>query len=157
MGEWTIEPMQESDWLAVRAIYREGITTGNATFETESPEWAGWDGAHLRHSRLVARGGGAVGGWAALSPASRRSVYSGVAEVSIYVAEVNRGQELGRRLLDVLMTESEAHRIWTLQAGIFPHERAGFRQVGRRERVSRRDGCWRDTVLMERRSEVVGL
>jgi phosphinothricin acetyltransferase len=130
----------------------------------EVPAWAEWDGAHLRHSRLVARAGGVTGGWAALSAVSRRPVYSGVAEVSIYVAEVQRGKGLGARLLAALTRESESHGIWTLQAGIFVenqasillHEKLGFRQIGRRERIGRRDGQWRDTVLMERRSEVTG-
>jgi len=163
--EWMVEAMRDSDWPAVRAIYREGMATGDATFETQVPEWSDWDAAHLRYSRLVARDGSAVGGWAALSPASRRAVYSGVAEVSIYVAEVYRGQGLGRRLLSTLVEESEWQGMWTLQAGIFAenrvsialHERLGFRQVGRRERIGQREGRWRDTVLMERRSKVVGI
>jgi phosphinothricin acetyltransferase len=165
MTEWTIETLRESDWRAVREIYREGIATGDATFETEPREWPEWDTAHLRHSRLAARSSGNVGGWAALSPVSRRAVYAGVAEVSVYVAAAHRGQGLGRRLLAALVAESEAHGIWTLQAGIFPenraslhlHERLGFREVGRRERIGQRDGRWRDTVLMERRSKVVGI
>jgi phosphinothricin acetyltransferase len=165
MGEWTIERMRDSDWRTVRETYREGIATGDATFETDVPEWPDWDAAHLRHSRLVASGGGIVGGWAALSSISRRPVYGGVAEVSIYMAEGHRGRGLGRRLLAALVAESETHGIWTLQAGIFPenrvslrlHERLGFRRVGRRERTDERDGRWRDTVLMERRSEVVGI
>ena len=163
--KWMVEAMQDSDWPAVREIYREGVATGDATFETQVPEWSDWDASHLRHPRLVARDGSAIGAWAALSPASRRAVYSGVAEVSIYVAEVYRGQGLGRRLLAALVEESESHGIWTLQAGIFAenrasiglHERLGFRQVGRRERIGQRDGRWRDTVLMERRSKVVGI
>jgi len=165
MGAWTIEAMRESDWPAVSRIYRQGIDTGDATFETAVPEWPEWDSAHLLHSRIVARDGEQAGGWAALSPVSRRAVYSGVAEVSIYIAEEHRGQGLGRLLLAALVKESEAHGIWTLQAGIFVenrascvlHEKAGFRQVGRRERIGQRDGRRRDTVLMERRSEVVGL
>jgi phosphinothricin acetyltransferase len=163
--KWMVEAMQDSDWPAVREIYREGVATGDATFETQVPEWSDWDASHLRHPRLVARDGSAIGGWAALSPASRRAVYSGVAEVSIYVAEVYRGQGLGRRLLSALVEDSESQGIWTLQAGIFAenrasiglHERMGFRQMGRRERIGQRDGRWRDTVLMERRSKVVGL
>lgn len=165
MGEWTIEAMQQSDWQAVREIYREGIETGDATFETASPEWSDWDAGHLPHSRLVARDAGAIGGWTAVSPVSRRAVYAGVVEVSVYVAAAHRGAGLGQKLLAALVAESEAHGIWTLQAGIFPenrasirlHERLGFRTVGRRERIGRRDGRWRDTVLMERRSKVVGL
>ena len=157
--------MRDSDWPAVREIYREGIETGDATFQTGVPEWAEWDANHLRHSRLVARDADAVGGWAALSPVSRRECYSGVAEVSIYIAEAHRGRGLGRRLLFELIAASEARGMWTLQAGIFPenrasialHERLGFRRVGVRERIGHRDGRWRDTVLLERRSKVVGL
>jgi L-amino acid N-acyltransferase YncA len=166
---WVIEPMRDSDWAAVREIYREGVATGNATFETGVPEWPAWDAAHLPHSRLVARRGGGLGGWAALAPVSSRAAYAGVAEVSIYVSEADRGQGLGRRLLAALVEESEGHGIWTLQAGIFPenlaslalHERMGFRLVGRRERIGRshlsHHGRWRDTLLLERRSQVVGL
>ncbi|HEX3745287.1 MAG TPA: GNAT family N-acetyltransferase [Bryobacteraceae bacterium] len=163
--DWAIAAMQDADWLAVREIYGEGIATGNATFQTEAPQWPEWDADHLRHSRLIAQGGGTAGGWAALSAVSRRACYAGVAEVSIYIAAAHRGQGLGRRLLAALIDRSEAHGIWTLQAGIFPenaaslalHERLGFRQVGVRERIAQRDGIWRDTVLLERRSKVVGI
>lgn len=163
--EWIVEAMQDSDWPAVREIYHEGIATGDATFQTDLPEWPEWDASHLRHSRLLARAEGAIGGWAALSAVSRRTCYAGVAEVSIYVAQAHRGQRLGRRLLAALIEESEAHGIWTLQAGIFPenlasialHLRQGFRRVGVRERIGQRDGRWRDTVLLERRSTTVGL
>jgi L-amino acid N-acyltransferase YncA len=164
MEDWRIEAMQQSDWPAVREIYRQGIETGDATFETAAPEWTDWDRSHLVHSRLLARNRTGIGGWAALSAISRREAYRGVAEVSIYVAEAERGKGLGRLLMDALVSESERNGIWTLQAAIFPenrasialHERAGFRDVGRRERIAQREGCWRDTVLMERRSRAVG-
>ena len=157
--------MRDSDWLAVREIYRQGIETGDATFQVEVPEWAEWDSAHLRHSRLVAGARETVAGWAALSPVSRRACYAGVAEVSIYVAAAYRGRGLGSRLLAALVAESEANGVWTLQAAIFPenrasialHEGLGFRQVGVRERIAQRGGVWRDTVITERRSKVVGL
>ena len=160
----SIEPMRPEDWPAVRAIYLEGITTGNATFEQTAPEWEKWDAGHLPGARIVARSASDVLGWAALSAVSSRCVYAGVAEVSIYVAERARGRGLGRQLMARLIADSEAAGIWTLQAGIFPenaasialHERAGFRIVGTRERLGQMDGRWRDVVLMERRSAAVG-
>jgi L-amino acid N-acyltransferase YncA len=160
-----MEPMLPEDWPAVRAIYLEGIATGNATFEQTPPEWEKWDAAHLPGARFVARsGGGEVLGWAALSAVSSRCVYAGVAEVSIYVAGRFRSRGVGGRLMARLIAESEAEGIWTLQAGIFPenrasialHERAGFRVVGQRERLGQMNGRWRDVVLMERRSAVAG-
>jgi L-amino acid N-acyltransferase YncA len=162
----TIETMRPDDWPAVRAIYLEGIATGNATFEQTAPEWASWDAGHLPDARIVARlDSGDVLGWAALSAVSGRCVYSGVAEVSIYVAQQARSQGVGRQLITRLIADSESAGIWTLQAGIFPenlasialHERAGFRIVGRRERLGQLNGRWRDVVLMERRSLAVGL
>lgn len=165
MQSCEIAPMTERDWPAVREIYLQGIATGNATFETSVPEWKEWDKRHLPSCRLVARTDNKVLGWAALSPVSSRCVYGGVAEVSIYVAEEARGQGLGRQLLAALVEASEQNGIWTLQAGIFPdnaasiqlHQQAGFRILGRRERIGCLDGRWRDTVLMERRSAVVGV
>jgi phosphinothricin acetyltransferase len=157
----TIAPMTPDDWPAVRTIFEEGIATGDATFETAAPDWPEWDAKHLPQSRLVARESGHLLGWAALSPVSSRPVYGGVAEVSIYVAERARGRGIGHALLDALIAESERHGLWTLQAGIFPentasielHRNAGFRVVGRRERIGRMpDGAWRDTILLERRS-----
>ncbi len=155
--------MEAGDWPAVRAIYLEGIATGNATFENSAPEWERWDGGHLKRCRLVARGGGDVVGWAALSPISSRAVYAGVAEVSVYVSAEARGMGIGMALLSRLIEESEAEGIWTLQAGIFPenrasvelHQKAGFRIVGTRERIGRMDGRWRDVLLMERRSAAI--
>jgi len=151
--------MTPEDWEAVQAIYREGIATGNATFETDAPEWERWNASHLPHCRLVAREASEVLGWAALSAVSQRWVYRGVAEVSVYVAERARGRGVGRMLLDALIAESERQGMWTLQAGIFPentaslelHRRRGFRVVGVRERIGQRDGVWRDVMLLERR------
>jgi len=159
-----IEPMRDEDWPHVEAIYRAGIATGKATFETETPTRGQWDTRHHSFSRLVARDVNSVLGWAALSPVSTRRVYAGVAEVSVYIAENARGQGLGERLLQALIESSEQNGIWTLQAGIFPenaasirlHEACGFRIVGRRERIARLHARWRDTVLMERRSSRVG-
>ena len=157
--------MAPGDWPAVRTIYEAGIATGNATFQAEAPTWDAWDAAHLTSCRLVARDGtGAVIGWAALSPVSARSVYAGVAEVSVYVAESARRHGVGRRLLEALVAASEKDGRWTLQAGIFPENQAsvalnarcGFRMVGRRERLGCLRGVWRDVLLMERRSPVVG-
>jgi len=157
---FTIGPMAAADWPAVRAIYLEGIATGNATFETEAPSWERWDAAHLPHCRLAAREAGAMLGWAAISAVSSRCVYRGVAEVSVYVAERARGRGVGRALLEALVRESERQGIWTLQAGIFPeneaslelHRRCGFRVVGRRERIGELAGQWRDVLLLERRA-----
>jgi L-amino acid N-acyltransferase YncA len=157
--------MQGGDWEAVRAIYREGIATGNATFETDVPDWEAWDRNHLRACRLVAKVDGRVVGWAALTPYSSRRAYAGVAGLSIYVSASARGQGIGRALLGALIEASEQAGLWTLQAGIFPenaaslalHRACGFREVGRRERIGRLNGVWRDVVLMERRSKVVGI
>ena len=159
-----IDAFQQGDWLAVQAIYTEGIATGNATFETETPDWEKWSAGHIDDCRLVARVGHEVAGWAALSRVSTRPVYAGVAEVSVYVPSLSRGQGVGRRLLSELVAVSEASGFWMLQASVFPenaasihlHERCGFRVVGRREKIARLSGVWRDTVLMERRSAVVG-
>jgi len=160
-----IAPLQPSDWPEVERIYREGIRSGNATFETETPGWEIWNSRHHSHSRLVAREEGKILGWAALSPVSARRVYAGVAEVSIYVADTARGRGVGNTLMAALIETSEANGIWTLQASIFPenaasirlHERYGFRQLGRRERIAQLDGKWRDTIILERRSRKVGV
>jgi L-amino acid N-acyltransferase YncA len=164
-ADFVIELMEAKDWPQVRAIYLAGIATGNATFETSAPEWAGWDAGHLATCRFVARAGPDVIGRAALSRVSGRCVYAGVAEVSIYVAERARGRGVGKVLLEALVSSSEKNGVWTLQAGIFPeniasvalHERAGFRIVGRREKLGAMNGIWRDVLLLERRSKNVGL
>ena len=154
-----IEPLREDDWPAVAAIYREGIETRLATFETEVPEWSAWNSAHLPEHRLVARDGDEVVGWAALTPVSRRAVYAGVADLSVYVAAAARGHGVGRALLAALTESARAGGLWTLQAGVFPenkaslalHRSVGFRDVGIRERIGRLDGVWRDVVLLELR------
>jgi L-amino acid N-acyltransferase YncA len=154
-----IRELRSTDWPAVSAIYAEGIQTGNATFETATPSWKEFDRAHLTSHRLVAEENGEVVGWAALSPTSRRSCYSGVAEHSVYVAERVRGTGIGRALMETLVAGAAAAGIWTIQTSIFPenaasvalHERLGFRVVGRRERIAKRDGVWRDTLLLELR------
>lgn len=159
-----LTPLTAAHYPAVAAIYAEGIATGHATLTTEVPTWESWDAAHLAHSRVVAcTTAGEVGGWAALTPVSGRCVYSGVAEVSVYVGEKFRGQRVGLQLLRELVLESEQHGIWTLQAGIIRentsslrlHERAGFRLVGVREKLGQLHGQWRDVCLLERRSTVI--
>ena len=159
-----IDEMTPTDWERVREIYLEGIAAGQATFETEAPTWEEWDGAHYPFARLVACAGGRVLGWAALSPVSRRPCYAGVAEVSVYVAAYARGRRIGRALMEAVVAASERHGIWTLQGSTFPENEAslrlqracGFRVVGQRERIAMHHGVWRDTVLTERRSAVVG-
>ena len=162
--EYALDKMTDGDWDAVRAIYLEGIATGNATFETEAPGWEAWNNNHRPDCRLVVRSGEKVLGWAVLSPVSRRPVYSGVAEVSVYVAAEARGMGVGKALLGALIEESEGAGIWSLQAGIFKentasialHSGVGFREIGFQERKGALDGVWRDVMLLERRSTVVG-
>lgn len=159
-----IGPMALTDWDDVRRIYAEGIATGNATMETEPPPWESWDKAHRPDCRILAREGGRVLGWAALSRVSERCAYGGVAEVSVYVAGDARGRGVGQRLLEELVRASEQVGVWTLQAGIFPentaslaiHQRCGFRVVGVREKLGKLGSAWRDVALLERRSARVG-
>jgi L-amino acid N-acyltransferase YncA len=155
--------LRPKDWVEVARIYAEGIATGNATFETEVPSWAAWDAAHLAGHRFLAERDGRVVGWIALSPASRRPCYAGVAEISVYVAEDARGNGVGTELLAAVVASAERDGLWTLQTSVFPENepslallrRFGFRTVGTRERIGQLHGIWRDTVLVERRSEVV--
>jgi phosphinothricin acetyltransferase len=164
MTEFSLAPLTAEDWSHVRAIYADGIAGGNATFETGVPAWDDWDARHTTDCRLAARVDGIVAGWAALSPVSRRDAYRGVAEVSVYVARDAQGKGVGRKLLEGLIAASEHAGYWTLQASVFPenvatlrlHARCGFREVGRRERIARHHGRWRDTLLLERRSSVIG-
>jgi phosphinothricin acetyltransferase len=159
-----IGAMNPTDWEQVRAIYLEGIASGQATFEVEAPAWDEWDTAHHAFGRLVARSEGRVVGWAALSPVSRRRCYAGVAEVSVYVAADHRGRGIGRMLLLAAIKASEENGLWTLQGATFPENESsrrlqqacGFREIGRRERIAQLHGTWRDTILTERRSAVVG-
>ena len=158
-----VRELQAADWPYVHAILLDGIRSGDATFETALPEWEAWEAAHPQ-LRLVAEEDGQVAGWAAVSPTSARECYRGVGEVSVYVSESARGRGIGRALLEELAARSEAAGYWTLTAGVFPeneaslrlHRACGFRDVGIRERIGRLHGVWRDVVLLERRSAVVG-
>jgi L-amino acid N-acyltransferase YncA len=162
-AEITIDDMTAEDWPDVRRIYEEGIATRNATFETEAPPWEAWDRSHLAEPRLVARLEGLVAGWSALAPVSPRPIYRGVVEVSTYVGEDSRSRGVGHALLSAMIERSERTGIWTLQAGVFPenraslalHLRCGFRTVGIHERIGEMNGVWRDVVLLERRSTLV--
>ncbi|MDR6804685.1 phosphinothricin acetyltransferase [Dyadobacter sp. BE34] len=162
----TIRELTPKDWTAVRAIYAQGIATGQATLETSPPEWEVWDQSHVANLRYVAvSDSGEVAGWAALTPVSGRCVYAGVAEVSIYIAEAFRGQKIGDLLLKHLIAESECKEYWTLQASIFPenpasirlHENNGFRIIGYREKIGKMKGAWRNITLLERRSKTIGV
>ncbi|HVP43461.1 MAG TPA: GNAT family N-acetyltransferase [Terriglobales bacterium] len=160
-----IDAMGSGDWPDVSAIYLEGIATGNATFETLAPTWDEFDRAHLPFARLVARQGRTIAGWVALSRVSNRSCYAGVAEMSVYVASWARGKRVGTALMAAGIAEAESNGIWTLQGAIFAEnqaslklcESAGFRQVGYRERIGQSQGKWRDVILVERRSDTVGV
>jgi L-amino acid N-acyltransferase YncA len=159
-----IRTLTADDWASVSSIYLDGIGTGQATFEARTPTWAEWNSNHFNAPRLVATSEEQILGWAALSPVSSRAVYAGVAEISVYVANDWRGKGVGRALLETLVVESEKNAIWTLQASIFPeniaslalHKSCGFREVGRRERIGKMNGVWRDTILLERRSKLIG-
>jgi L-amino acid N-acyltransferase YncA len=160
-----IRPMTDRDAEAVLAIYQAGIETGHATFETAAPDWPAFSAGRLPEHRLVAEdeGTGQVLGWAALSPVSDRCVYAGVAENAIYIHPEARGRGVGEALLRALVDSAERGGIWTVQTGVFPentaslrlHQKVGFRMVGRRERLGRHHGVWRDVLFLERRSPVI--
>ena len=155
-----VRSMRDDDWPSVLEIYGEGIATGEATFETDTPAFEHWSAHHPVAHRLVATRAQRVIGWAALTPVSDRCAYEGVAEVSVYVAAGSRGEHVGSSLLERLIESSEAAGIWTIQAGIFPenvasvqlHLQCGFRVVGTRERLGQLHGRWRDVLLLERRA-----
>jgi phosphinothricin acetyltransferase len=161
----TIQPMQAGQASILLEIYRQGILSGMATFETSVPEWSVFDAKYLPHSRIIAMEEGEITGWAALSPVSSRDCYQGVAEVSVYVATAHQRKGIGRILLMALIEESEKNNIWSLlsviheenRASIHLHEQGGFRYIGYRERIAQLDGIWRTTVMMERRSSSVGV
>lgn len=161
-GRVVVDRMLRADWPRVAEIYAEGIATGNATFETEVPTWARWDALHLEEPRLVARIGDRIQGWTAVRPVSEREVYRGRVECSLYIAAEARGQGVGEALMQELAARADAAGLWTLEAIVFPENRAsvrmleasGFRVVGRRERLARLHGAWRDVLLLERRSPV---
>lgn len=164
MNTISIRPMDATDWPTVSRIYEDGIATGFATFETSIPTYESWDAAHMTSCRLIAIEDEKILGWAALSPVSSRCVYGGIGEVSVYIGKESRGKGAGRLLLNALIKESEAEGLWTIQSGIFPenkgsielHKKVGFRYIGKRERVGKLDGEWKDNLLFERRSETVG-
>lgn len=165
MEDIVIEEMTEDSWINVARIYESGIATKNATFEKQAPDWDSWNNAHRKDCRLVAKINKRIVGWAALSNVSSRCVYSGVAEVSVYIDYEYRGKGIGDKLMDSLIKESETQGIWTLQAGIFPentgslrlHHKHGFRTIGIKERIGKMDDKWRDVALLERRSKIIGI
>ena len=158
--EISINEMLPSDWNRVREIFNEGIQTANATFRTEAPTWDEWDKDHLTNCRFVAKRSGEVVGWVALTPFSTMRAFSGVVEVSIYIASSAAGMGVGSRLLHHVINASEEHNIWTIQAMIFPensasihlHKKFGFEEVGTRKQIGKLNGVWRDVALLERRS-----
>jgi phosphinothricin acetyltransferase len=164
-GKLNFRKLKKTDWEQVSKIYKEGLDTGNATFETNVPNWNDWNNGHINDCRIIVEIENKIVGWSALSPISSRCVYGGVAEVSVYVSTKFSGQKIGTKLLERLIVESENYGIWTLQAAIFAenkgsiiiHKRLGFRKIGYREKIGKLNGIWRDTTLLERRSDKVGV
>ncbi|MDM1556135.1 N-acetyltransferase family protein [Chryseobacterium indologenes] len=160
-----IRPIIKDNFSEVIEIYKQGLATNIATFQNDSPQWEEWDKAHLDFCRISIYDNDNMIGWASLTPVSSRCVYAGVAEVSIYIAQDERGKGVGKTLLTELIQQSEENGIWTLQSGIFAenessiklHEKCGFRLVGYREKIGKKNGIWKDNVLMERRSKNIGI
>lgn len=154
-----IRLMKDEDCHAVLDIYQKGIETRNATFETQPPTWVEWEHNHLLHSRFVVEQSDEILGWSALSPYSKREVYRGVAELSIYIDPRYAGKGIGSKLMEVTIHSAKENGCWTLQSGVFPenkaslalHKKFGFREVGYRERIGQLDGIWRDVILLEKR------
>jgi L-amino acid N-acyltransferase YncA len=165
MKQMQIRAMEETYWPQVEAIYRAGIETGDATFETTTPTYERWTLSSVSGCSLVACDGDTIFGWCKISLVSDRCVYAGVGEVSTYVHTEAKGKGVGSTLLATLIQKSEEKGFWTLNAGIFPeneasiklHRKHGFREVGRRERIGKMNGVWRDVLLFERRSSVTGV
>jgi L-amino acid N-acyltransferase YncA len=161
----TVRLFHTKDWNAVAEIYRQGLQTRNATFETQVPDFDTWIKKFHTHLLWVAERNGAVVGWAGLQPVSPRKVYEGVTEVTIYIDTDHTGKGIGKTLMKHLIEESEKAGIWTLFASIFPeniasiqlHKASGFREIGYREKIGKLDGQWRSTVLFERRSKTTGV
>lgn len=162
--EITFRNFDKNDWTAISTIYKQGIETGNATFQQEVPTWEEWNNNHLKICRIAAIIKDKIVGWCALIPVSSRCVFQGVAEESIYIDQNYRRKKVGEKLLQELINQSEKHNFWTLQAGIFPeniasvqlHQKLGFRIVGIREKLGKMNNVWRDVIMLERRSSVIG-
>ncbi|HEX5026731.1 MAG TPA: GNAT family N-acetyltransferase [Agriterribacter sp.] len=160
-----IRNITQKHYEQVAEIYRQGIATGMATFQDEVPGWEAWNSSHLPGCRIAAFEGDTMLGWAALTPVSGRCVYAGVAEVSVYVSAIFRTKGIGKALLLQLIQESEQAGFWTLQSAVFPdniasivlHEKCGFRKMGYREKIGQKNGVWKDNIVLERRSKVVGV
>lgn len=160
-----IRHITKDNFSEIIEIYNQGLATNIATFQNDSPQWEEWDKGHLNFCRISIYDNDKMIGWASLTPVSSRCVYAGVAEVSIYIAQDERGKGVGKTLLAELIQQSEENGIWTLQSGIFAeneasitlHEKCGFRMVGYREKIGKKNGVWKDNVLMERRSKNIGI
>lgn len=160
-----IKPITKDNFSEVIEIYKQGLATNIATFQNDTPQWEDWDKGHLDFCRISIYDNDKMIGWASLTPVSSRCVYAGVAEVSIYIAQDERGKGIGKTLLTELIQQSEENGIWTLQSGIFAenensiklHEKCGFRLVGYREKIGKKNGVWKDNVFMERRSKNIGI
>lgn len=161
----TIRPFKPENWDVVSDIYRQGLETRNATFETEVPDYSTWIKKFHPELVFIYASDRDVQGWAGLQPVSARKVYEGVAEVTIYVDQKHIGKGIGKILMDHLIKESERAGIWSLYAAIFPeniasirlHRSAGFREIGYREKIAQLEGQWRNTILFERRSKKIGI